>query len=146
MGRLNHDKGIGELYEAFNKLVTECPQAKLVLYGNDEENYDNTINLYENIHRGDNYFYPGKTTMPFAALQAGDVFVLPTWREGFGITGLRCKVGNSESLYEAMKQYYFDPELRKQHGKAGRQRVIEKFDNAIVSKAWIDYYHELLNK
>ena len=37
LGRLNHDKGIGELYEAFNRLVPECPNAKLLFYGRDEE-------------------------------------------------------------------------------------------------------------
>ena len=84
MGRLNHDKGIGELFEAFNKLIPECPNAKLVLYGHDEEGYDPKAVTYANIKRGVNYFYPGHTSVPFASLQAGDVFVLPTWREGFG--------------------------------------------------------------
>lgn len=173
MGRLNHDKGIGELYDAFNKLIKECPKAKLVLYGNDEEDYDSHVEKYENIKRGVNYFYPGRTSRPYDALQAGDVFVLPTWREGFGmsvieaqglalpvvtsdaygvidasvdgVTGLRCKVGDSQSLYESMKKYYENPEMRLAHGKAGHERVIRLFDSRRVSRAWGKYYKELLS-
>ena len=172
LGRLNHDKGIGELYEAFDKLVLKCPNAKLLLFGRDEENYDCKADTFKNIKRGTNYFYPGSTPTPFVALQAGDVFCIPTWREGFGmsvieaqalklpvitsdaygvlsasiegVTGLRCKVGDSKSLYECMLEYYQNPEMRKKHGEAGRKRVVEKFDNAIVSKAWVDFYKELL--
>lgn len=171
LGRLNHDKGIGELYEAFDRLVSECPKSKLVLYGKDEEGYDPKADAYHHIKRGVNYFYPGMTTQPFNTLQAGDVFVLPTWREGFGMsvieaqglalpvitsdaygvvdasvegeTGLRCKVGDPSSLYEAMKMYYNHPELIKKHGAAGRKRVIEKFDNKLVSQAWLDFYEEI---
>lgn len=174
LGRLNHDKGIGELYEAFNRLVPECPKSKLVLYGNDEEGYDPKAESYGNIRRGVNYFYPGLTTQPFNALQAGDVFVLPTWREGFGmsvieaqalalpvitsdaygvvdasvegVTGLRCGVNDPEGLYLAMKTYYENPDMRKQHGEAGRQRVEEKFNNERVSQAWLDIYKDMLGE
>lgn len=172
LGRLNHDKGIGELFQAFDQLASECPKSKLLLYGSDEEGYDPQADSYSHIKRGENYFYPGLTSQPFNALQAGDVFVLPTWREGFGMsvieaqglalpvitsdaygvvdasvegeTGLRCKVGDPTSLYEAMKEYYEHPELIKKHGEAGRKRVIEKFDNTIVSQAWLDFYDEIL--
>lgn len=172
MGRLNHDKGIGELFEAFNKLILECPNAKLVLYGHDEEGYDPKAVTYANIKRGVNYFYPGHTSAPFASLQAGDVFVLPTWREGFGMsvleaqglalpaitsdaygvvdatvegkTALRCRVDEPEGLYRCMKTYYDNPNMRKQHGLAGRKRVEESFVGSKVSEAWVDFYHELL--
>lgn len=174
LGRLNHDKGIGELYEAFNRLVTECPKAVLLFYGIDEEGYDKKVSSYPNIVKGKNYFFPGPTKTPFKVLQAGDVFVLPTWREGFGVsvleaqalelpvitsdaygvvdasvenvTGLRCGVNDPEGLYKAMKQYYNDTDLRKRHGKAGRKRVEEKFNNERVSQAWLDIYKDILGQ
>lgn len=174
MGRLNHDKGVNELYEAFNRLIQECPKSKLLIFGRDEENLDRKADTFQNIKRNENYFYPGLTSTPYASLQAGDVFVLPTWREGFGmsvieasalklpvitsdaygvlsasvegVTGLRCKVGDSNSLYECMKIYYNNPEMRKTHGEAGRKRVEDKFDNAVVCKAWVDFYKEILDK
>lgn len=172
LGRLNHDKGIGELYEAFNRLVMECPNAKLLFYGMDEEGYDEKIGDHPNIKRGENYFFPGLTKTPFNALQAGDVFVLPTWREGFGVsvleaqalglpvitsdaygvvdasvegvTGLRCHVNDPDGLYACMKQYYHDADLRKAHGAAGRKRVEEVFDNKFVSQAWVEFYQQML--
>lgn len=172
LGRLNHDKGIGELYEAFNKLVSECPNAKLVLYGADEEGYENRSEDYMNLKRNVNFFYPGRTAKPFDALQGGDVFVLPTWREGFGSsvieaqalglpvitsdaygvvdasvpgeTGLRCGVNDPDGLYKCMKAYYEDPDMRKIHGIAGRRRVEELFDNNVVTAAWVEYYKELV--
>ena len=151
LGRLNHDKGIGELYEAFNRLVVDCPKAVLLFYGMDEEGYDEKVTDFPNIKKGENFFFPGLTKTPFNALQAGDVFVLPTWREGFGVsvleaqalglpvitsdaygvvdasvpgeTGLRCKVGDAPGLYECMKQYYDNPDMRLLHGANGRKRV-----------------------
>ena len=171
LGRLNHDKGIGELYAAFNQLVLKCKNAKLVLYGTDEEGYDSRINKFPNIKRSINYFYPGHTSQPYESLQVGDVFVIPTWREGFGmsvieaqalglpvitsdaygvvdasvegVTGLRCRVGDFASLFEAMQMYYNNPNLRNQHGLAGRKRVQELFDNRVVSQAWVDFYRNL---
>ena len=171
LGRLNHDKGIGELYDAFNRLVPECPKAKLLLYGSDEEGYDELVPNYANIKKGENYFYPGRTNTPYDALQGGDVFVLPTWREGFGMsvieaqalglpvitsdaygvcdasvlneTGLRCRVNDAIGLYTCMKEYYQHPEKRKEHGIAGRRRVEQFFDRNIVTQAWVDFYNNL---
>ena len=172
LGRLNHDKGIGELYEAFNKLLVECPKSKLILYGTDEENYEAKSSAYSNLKRNENFFYPGRTNKPYDALQGGDVFVLPTWREGFGSsvieaqalglpvitsdaygvvdasvpneTGLRCKVNDPEGLYVCMKQYYEHPELIKIHGETGKKRVFNLFDCNVVSAAWMKFYEELL--
>ena len=173
LGRLNHDKGIGELYEAFNRLVVDCPKAVLLFYGMDEEGYDEKVTDFPNIKKGENFFFPGLTKTPFNALQAGDVFVLPTWREGFGVsvleaqalglpvitsdaygvvdasvpgeTGLRCKVGDAPGLYECMKQYYDNPDMRLLHGANGRKRVEQLFDYKIVSQAWTDFYSEMLS-
>ena len=174
LGRLNHDKGIGELYEAFNRLVVDCPKAVLLFYGMDEEGYDEKVTDFPNIKKGENFFFPGLTKTPFNALQAGDVFVLPTWREGFGVsvleaqalglpvitsdaygvvdasipevTGLRCGVNDSEGLYRCMKQYYDHPEMRKEHGMNGRKRVEEDFSNDLVSAAWLDFYKEMFGE
>lgn len=172
LGRLNHDKGIGELYAAVDRLVSECPNVKLLLYGMDEEGYESKAANYKNLKRDANFFYPGRTSNPFNALQGGDVFVLPTWREGFGSsvieaqalglpvitsdaygvvdasvpneTGLRCGVNDPNGLYECMKKYYDHPELIKQHGEAGRKRVFNLFDCNAVTAAWVEFYDEIL--
>ena len=171
LGRLNHDKGIGELYAAFDKLVSEYDNAKLVFYGTDEEEYDQKVAAYPNIKRNVNYLFPGRTSQPYEALQVADVFVIPTWREGFGMsiieaqglglpvitsdaygvvdasiegeTGLRCKVGDVESLYESMVLYHNNPKLRAEQGSAGRRRVERLYDNRVVTQAWVEYYRSL---
>lgn len=174
LGRLNHDKGIGELYDAFNRLVVDSPNAKLLLYGIDEEGYELKASQYQNLKRNENFFYMGLSRKPYDALQGGDVFVLPTWREGFGSsvieaqalglpvittdaygvcdasipneTGLRCKVNDPTGLYLCMKKYYENPQMRRIHGDAGRKRVFALFDSNVVSTAWLDYYKEIMLK
>ncbi len=174
LGRLNHDKGIFELYEAFNRLAGEAKNIFLLLVGEEEEEDVSNMSAYPNIVNGKNFHYYGHTCEPEKVLCAGDVFVLPTWREGFGasvieaqalglpvitsdaygvvdasvpnVTGLRCKVDDPEGLYECMKQYYEHPELRKKHGEAGRKRVFDLFDCNVVTEAWKKFYGEILQR
>lgn len=168
MGRINRDKGTFELLEAFNRLVGEEKHVKLLLIGNNEGIDNNIFNKYSNIRYGINLICYGFTKAPYNALQAGDVFCLPSYREGFGmsvieaaslelpviasdayglkdsfingVTGLCCKMKNVESLYEAMKQLYKDNNLRKKMGKAGRDRIIKDFSMDMVSDAWLNYF------
>ena len=173
MGRLNHDKGIPELLEAFNKLCVDAPRAYLILFGHDEENYSDRFKDYHNLN-DDNFKFFGSTSTPFEHLQASDVFVLPSYREGFGSsvieasslglpvicsdayglrdamldneTGLRCHVGDVESLYDAMMVLYNNPSLREQLGATGRQRVIDCFSEELVGKEWEKFYDSLFEK
>lgn len=171
LGRLNHDKGIGELYEAYNRLAGELEDVFLLLVGSDEEGYIAKLQRFENIVPGKNFHYYGITQEPEKVLTAGDVLTLPTYREGFGTsvleaasvglpcicsnaygvldayiegeTGLRCKVGDIDSLYECMKQMYDNPEKRRQMGEKSRQRVLCDFNGAQLTKYWVDYYNSL---
>lgn len=61
-----------------------------------------------------------------------------------GETGLRCKVGNVESLYVCMKELAENSEKCKAFGKAGRKRVQEKFAGDVVVNHWKKYYDSLL--
>lgn len=172
LGRLKQEKGMDELFDAFNRLVLDCPNAVLLLYGADEEGYDKKISRYINLKRGENYIYAGYTNKPEESVQVGDVFCLPTYREGFGsavieasclglpvitsdvygvldasvdgVTGRRCKVKDAESLLLCMKYYYDNPDIRQQHGNYGRKRIEEDFNNKIVTKAWVEYYRTII--
>ena len=173
MGRLNHDKGVYELLSAFDRIAAERGDVYLLLFGNDEENVSATFSDYSHINSGVNFCYYGATPEPHKMLQAGDVFVLPTYREGFGssvieasalglpvicsdaygvmdamvdeVTGLRCKVGDVDSLYHAMSSLAEDKQLQTQLGDKGRERVLKEFDGSRVTENWVDYYHECLN-
>lgn len=172
LGRLNRDKGIYELLSAFNRLAEERDDVYLLLFGNDEEKVAESFSNYNQIRPRENFCYYGKTSEPQCMLQAGDVFVLPTYREGFGssvieasalglpvicsdaygvkdamvdnVTGLRCKVADTKSLYKCMKELAEDSLKRETMGKAGRSRVIRDFNGEKVTQLWIEYYHNLI--
>lgn len=172
MGRLNREKGIYELLQAFNELLKSSPNAYLLLFGHDEENCLNHISEYSDIVDGSNFKYYGPTSTPQLSLQAADVFCLPSYREGFGlsvieasclelpvicsdaygmadtmvdtVTGVRCKVGDAASLTAAMKYLYDNPDERRRMGENGRKRVLDLFSGEKIVGAWVEYYHSLL--
>ena len=168
MGRMNREKGIYELLGAFDCLAKDNQDVKLLLIGANEGIPDETFKSYPNIFYGKNLICYGVTRTPYNALQAGDVLCLPSYREGFGIsvieasavglpvivsdiyglrdayedgvTGLKCKARDVDSLYEEMKKLYDDKELRISFGKAGRERTKKLFSMELVSNAWLDYF------
>lgn len=172
MGRMNREKGIYELLTAFNKLAGKYKNISILFYGRDEERCLEDLGKYENINES-NFFYPGSTPVPEKSLQAADVFVMPSYREGFGMsvieasclglpvicsdtyglgdtmvdneTGLRCKTADVETLYKAMEKLYLDKELRRKLGEAGRNRVKELFAGEKIVKEWSKFYSNLLN-
>jgi putative capsular polysaccharide biosynthesis glycosyl transferase len=172
MGRLNRDKGIYELIAAFNELTLSCPKAYLLIFGRDEENCLGKIAEYPNVQDGKNYQYFGPTSTPQLSLLAADVFCLPSYREGFGMsvieasclglpvicsdayglgdtmvdneTGLRCKVADVPTLVDAMKYLYNNPAERKRMGENGRKRVLDLFSGEKIVGAWYDFYKTIL--
>lgn len=173
LGRLKRDKGIMELLEAFNRLAAETDNVFLLLVGFDEEKLISQLPNYKNIKEKINFHFYGKTPHPEIILNAGDVFVLPTYREGFGTsvleaasvgipcicsdtygvldayvvneTGLRCHVGDADSLYLCMKKMYDNPELVKQMGLQSRKRVINEFKDEYLTECWINFYNQILS-
>ena len=173
IGRLNRDKGCHELLAAFNQLVESCPNAYLLMFGGDEENVSATFPNYPNLVERQNFHYYGVSNEIYNMLQSGDAFVLPTHREGFGVsvieaqalalpvitsdaygvvdasvegvTGLRVPVGDAQALHDAMKTLYLDPDMRARFGAAGRQRILSDFPYQVIVKAWLDFYHSILN-
>lgn len=174
MGRFNREKGIYELFEAFNSLVATCPNSFLLLIGMDEEGCLDNISMYHNIKPGVNFKYFGKTNKPEYVLQAADVFCMPSYREGFGssvieaqclgipvicsdayglkdamvdnVTGLRCKVKNVESLKNCMSTLYNNQLLRLEFGKNGRERILTHFSGNEITREWVSFYNTVLNK
>lgn len=172
LGRLNHDKGISELYEAYNRMAAEKDDVFLLLVGFDEEGYIEKSKNYKNIQEGKNFHFYGQTRQPERVLNAGDVFVLPTYREGFGssvleaacialpsicsdaygvldayvdgVTGLQCKVGDVESLYQCMMKMHDNPELRISMSKKSRERALADFNVKPISEEWLKFYKRLL--
>jgi len=172
MGRLCKDKGIDELLEAFSMLQKEYSNAYLLLVGSDEENYTERIKkCFSILVDKVNFCLYGLTPNPALLLNAGDVFCLPSYREGFPmsvleasssglaaivsdayglrdsivpkVTGLVCKVRNVESLHTQMKFLMEHPDYLQLLGKNGREYIQKNFNQVDVSKAWVNFYLSL---
>ncbi len=172
-GRANKEKGINELYEAFNNIALNHPEAFLLLFGWNEGNCLDEITRYPNIIDGVNFHFYGFTPTPGIQLQASDVFLMPSYREGFGssvieasclgipvicsdaygimdameegVTGLRCKVADTQSLQAAMETLLNNKEMREQLGANGRKMVFDKFKGDVITAEWVKYYHQMLD-
>lgn len=172
LGRLNRDKGILDLFQAFNMLLRDTTSVHLLLVGIDEENIIQEVAKFKEIKEKHNFTYYGPSSKPEEILQAGDVFCLPSYREGFGTsvieasclklpcicsdtyglmdtiidgnTGLRHKVGDSRELYKQMKVLSLSSELRKKMGENGRKYVLQNFAGSTISLKWLEFYNKII--
>jgi glycosyltransferase involved in cell wall biosynthesis len=169
LGRLNKDKGVLDLANAFAELQKEVENVKLLFIGTDETNL---LPKIKEIIGEVNFKFYGSTNEPELILQAADVLCLPSYREGFGTsiiegsllelpiicsdtyglketiideeTGLRHKVKDVESIYLQMKKLALNPNLRLKMGKAGREYVQDNFKASQISDKWLEYYKNIL--
>jgi glycosyltransferase involved in cell wall biosynthesis len=169
-GRIVRDKGMIDLAEVWLRLREEFPMLHLLLVGPFEPQ-DPLPREVESLFRNDSriHLIGRAADMPqyYAAM---DVFVLPSYREGFGIanieaaamalpvvstlipgcidsvqdgvSGILVPSRDPEALAAAVARYLRDPELRFVHGQAGRQRVLRDFQPKII---WQELYQEYIN-
>ena len=167
VGRIVKDKGIHELVTAFNKLSEDNEQVYLLLVG-PEETTQNPIDdsVSELIKKHDRIHAVGmqKDVRPF--LKASNAFVLPSYREGFGMVlieagamGLPCITTditgcneiivpgengvvvdpkNTETLYNEMKRWVEHPEMMKKMADNARSMVEKKYE---CHKVWLQYWN-----
>lgn len=137
VGRITRDKGINELLSAYKQLNGD--NTYLMLVGNEEIDDNIDMNLFNWSKKADNVIYTGTTNVVEKYLSAMDVYILPSYREGFGMgvieaeamglpvivsdipgptdamlkdkTGLVVEKADVSSLKEAMTTIYTDKEL-----------------------------------
>lgn len=172
IGRLVGDKGVNELVEAFDRLSRENPDAVLHLVGPREEKLDPiTEKTAETIASNDRIIEYGRQSDVRPYLAASDVFILPSYREGFpnvvleaGAMGLPCIVSDvngatdaihegvngliipkrdSDALLDAMRQLADDAALRQSMASVARRLVREHFNRPDVWKATLEMYRNL---
>lgn len=168
VGRINADKGINELVEAFNKIQKNNSDMYLVMVGMlDESNPIKEENL-NIIHSNKNIILTGNVdkSQVYHYMTMMDVLTHPTYREGFGkvlqeamgmylpivttnvpgprevvekdISGILVEVRNVDDLAKKMEMFYQDEELRVRLAKAGRKRAEQYFDRPIMLKNILD--------
>jgi len=171
VGRLVRDKGIAELAAAHATLLREFPDLQLLLVGPVESANALPPEARQQLEVQPGVHFLGNVADPSTAYLAMDVLALPSHREGFGnvlleanamgipvvasaiegcldavadgVTGTLAPVGDVTQLTAALAAYLRDPELRRQHGEAGRKRVVDCFQREQVWEAQIAFYRSL---
>lgn len=172
VGRLVGDKGVNELVEAFDKLSKEYTDIKLYLVGGKEEQLDPLKpDTLEIIEKNASILAVGKQSDVRPYLAASDIFVLPSYREGFpnvvleasamglpcivsdvngatdaiqeGINGLIIPKRDSEALYNAMRKIIKDKNQRELMASVARSMVSERFSRTDIWQATLYMYKNL---
>ena len=170
VGRLNVDKGINELIEAFKGIEN----AKLMLVGMLEDKYRPSEENLKYAEENADIYITGNVAPQEVCkyLAAFDVLVHPTYREGFGkvlqeamgmacpiittdvpgpsevieegVSGMLVKVADAEALHQGMLTLMNDEPRRVAFAKAGRERAEKYFDRAIMLDNILQDYNEIL--
>ena len=172
VGRVTRDKGINELFAAFKNLSEKCNNSVLMIVGRDETTDENE--LYKSAKENDKVIFVGETRRVEQYLSAMDCYVLPSYREGFGIgvieaeamgvpviatdipgpkdamingeTGLAIKVRDTEDLQNAMEKLYNDRPLCKKFGQNGLMFAKDNFEQQKLFEYIKEDREKLLNE
>jgi len=171
VGRLVRDKGVFDLLEAFALVNARYPQWELWMVGPDEDGIK--LDLEEHgQHMGARVRWFGPTPSPEQYMSAADIFVLPSYREGFGSvvieaaacgipaiayridgvidaiveghTGLFVEKRDIRGLSDSMKWLGSECSTRRALGEAARLRAVNNFSSSSVSSAWLNFYSDIL--
>ena len=173
VGAIIERKGIRELLESWKEVSNKHPETSLVLlgpfsFGGDNFNYfaDEMQKLANEIG---NVTFAGSVNNVEKYLQASDLFVFPSKKEGFGnviIEAMACKlpcivtemdgvgydtvidgktgfiVKNQQELTDKLDYLLSNNELMTQYGEAGMQRTLQHFKLGSVAKLYDEVYHQ----
>lgn len=171
LGRLNRDKGVCDLARAFARLASDFDNVWLALVGPDEAGVGARFNelcgdAVARVAR------VGYTSVPEHYMAAADVFVLPSYREGFGsvvieaaacgiptvasriygltdaveegVTGLLHPPGNVAALHETLARICGDAALRARMGENAKNRATAHFSMNAVTAELLAFYEKIL--
>lgn len=156
IGRINRDKGINELFTAFRRIAGEHLDTYLILVGPPDKDEGLDPELYAWAKEEPRVIFCGFSTEVEKYMAAMDVYILPSYREGFGsavveaeamgvpviisdipgprdamienATGLVVRKADVQTLYEAMIRIKSDDLLRQSLGRAACELAKEKFE------------------
>ncbi len=174
VGRLVEEKGVLELFDAIARVRERHPRVRLLVVGPVDAEKPDALqpSRAARFGIGDITHFAGlRQDMPelYAAM---DVFVLPSWREGYprspmeaaamarpvvatdirgcrevvvpGETGLLAPVRDAAALAAALERLVDDRALRRSMGQAGRRLATQKFDERHVFAKVAATYQRLL--
>jgi glycosyltransferase involved in cell wall biosynthesis len=170
--RLTRDKGIDELFEAFLNLQSSYPNAKLMIMGENDDLNSLNQTFYARAKESKNIIFTGRVNDLERYYAASDVFVAPSYREGFGlvvieaaamgvgaivsnvpgqidaikegVTGIACQVKDAASLEAAMRQLAEDRALREQLGAQAAVYTKENYEQKALFAKLLEHKEELI--
>lgn len=174
VGRLGREKGCHELFKAFQKVKKEFPTAKLLFVGPIEKKETIDPDMLEYFETCDDIIKTDRVSHVEKYTSAMDVYVLPSYREGFGmgvveasamgvpvvvtkypgpssameegVSGYSVPVEDVVQMTEYILQFLRDPETAKQMGMQGRKWVETRFDQKVFIQKYMENRMELLNR
>lgn len=172
VGRMTADKGIAELIPAFLGARAKYPNLYLLIVGDYEQRDKPAPRFVEALERDPHIIRTGWQADTAAYYGAMDFLVLPSRREGFANvlleaqaaslpviatdiegcrdaiwpreTGLLVPLGSGDALQGAMEKLAGDAELRRRMGEAGREWVVENFEQTHVWAMYDQHYKRLM--
>lgn len=174
VGRITRDKGINELISAFKGILDHKSNAYLMIVGRPDN--DNTIDkeLYAWAKSSENVIFTGYTSTVEKYFSAMDVFVFPSYREGFGMvvaeaqamgvpvivtnipgpvdamidgeTGLIVKDKDTSSLRKAMEYFQSSSDVTKKYNKNCVEHIRNNFEQQEFFKYVLSDRKKLLNE
>jgi glycosyltransferase involved in cell wall biosynthesis len=172
VGRLVKDKGINELVSTFSILNSQFSIVKLLLVGPFERELDPLLpETEEIIQENPNIISTGYQTDVRPYLAISDIFVFPSYREGFpnvvmqagamelpsivtdingcneiiidGVNGLIIPPKNQEALKEKMELLIHDIDLRNRLKSNAREMITSRYEQQLVWEALLEEYKSL---
>lgn len=166
IGRLNYDKGVLDLAQAFRLLEQQFTAVHLLFVGPDEGGLRPLLEERCGASAVRLHFVDF-TNEPERFMAAADILCLPSYREGFGSvvieaaavgiptiasriygvtdavvdgqTGLLHPPRDVSAIVECLEQLVGVPTRRKELGEAARNRVLDKFSAEIVTDALVRF-------
>ncbi len=173
VGRLGREKGCHELFKAFQNIKKEFPAAKLLFVGPIEKKETMEPDMLEYFETCNDIIKTDRVEHVEKYISAMDVYVLPSYREGFGmgvveasamgvpvvvtqypgpssameegVTGYSVPVKDIKQLTEYILQFLRDPEMAKRVGMQGRKWVETRFDRKIFIQKYMENRMNLIN-
>lgn len=171
VGRIVRDKGMNELVAAFQRLHQAYPNTRLILVGPFEEKLDPVLPETRQVieqHAAIEWMGWQNDIRPFLA--ASEVFVFPSYREGFpnvvlqagamglpsivtdingsseiiseGVNGFIIPSQDEEALYKAMEKL-LDTEERRKLAQQARPQIANRYERKALWKELLKFYRSL---
>lgn len=174
VGRVTRDKGIDELLAAFRKLSNKYEDIVLLIVGCNDNPESINVQLMDWSLQETRVIYCGMVNTVECYLGASDIYVLPSYREGFGssvieaeamgipvivtdipgptdaiekdVTGLTVKKQDPKALFVVMEKLYSDQLLRERMGVEAYKWVCSRFEQKKLHRYILEDRKRLLEK